>query len=158
MRRPHGKSGDEEMSAPALHVVPSVESESAESLDADRIELLPDLRPSYDLQGDPRTCRWFGGIVVDFASDAGGTPDLHPGMIGRITRSLDGRHPRYIYDAGTMYLTFRLLSLAERDVVSDFADSLQRWLGHAVTHQVFEHGPPVEDTNGVDDGNVVRIH
>jgi hypothetical protein len=136
-------------------VVASVGGGLAESLDAG-VEHLPDLRPSYDLQGDPRTCRWFGGIVVDFAAEGEAAPDLHPGMVDRITRSLDGRHPRYIYDCGAIYLTFRLLSLADREVASNFADSLQHWLGLEVTYRVFEHGPPVE-VDGADDGNVVRI-
>jgi hypothetical protein len=153
---PHWKSGDKQMSATALRVVAGVDDEHSESLEADDVEDLPDLRPSYDLHGDPRTCRWFGGIVVDFALEGAIAPHLHPSMVRRITRSLDGRHPRYIYDGGTMYLTFRLLSLAERQVVSEFADSLEHWLGQEVTHRVFEHGP-AEVSDSARDGSVIRI-
>lgn len=155
MRELQWKSGDRQMSANALHVVTDLAGDGAEAQVADGDEL-PNLRPSYDLHGDPRAGRWFGGVVVEFASSGQSAPELHPKMMNTIKASLTGRHPRYIYDGGTMYLTFRLLSLAERPLVEEFAGGLERWLGRTASHRVFEHGPAQapEETR---EGSVIRL-
>ena len=144
------------MSANALRVVSDFDVASSDSENVDDTGTLPDLRPSYDLQGDPKACRWFGGIVVEFASRGEPAPGLHPAMVYTINSSLAGRHPRHIYDQGTMYLTFRLLSLAERPLVEEFADSLESWLGRTAARRVFEHGP-IQSAEAASGGSVTKL-